>query len=244
MEPTHRQLANLEKKAKAIVGRLNRDDKPVVEPVVVEFAGSPKAGKTTTIDIVEHFFRRMGFKVWAPTEGAAKRTPYQLRRDLVAFNTWTLNYAISEILVAYHNVDQHDLIILDRGPFDSLAWMRLLKGREEHNLSEEELEVFERFACHPRWSKLIARLYLFTCDPQVSLKRETESKLTLRSGTAMNETLLSDLLKQYKQLEKEFRQDLLKSIPTSEDTTPKATSFGIAEDLLGIFDGRVDANQR
>lgn len=58
-----------------------------IPPVVVEFSGSPKSGKSTTIDIVSHYYKRLEFRVWAPTEGASKRTPYQLKRDLVAFNS-------------------------------------------------------------------------------------------------------------------------------------------------------------
>ena len=92
----------------------------------------------------------MGFKVWAPTEGASKRTPYQLKRDLVAINTWSLNYAISELLVAYHNIDRPDLIILDRGPFDSLAWMTVLCGNGQ--LDVDELNTIKpRF---PIWVEL------------------------------------------------------------------------------------------
>lgn len=86
-EPTTADLTSLEKRAKAVLEAYPS----ALSPVVVEFAGSPKAGKSTTIDIVAHFFKRMKYKVWAPTEGASKRTPYHLKRDLVAFNTWTLN---------------------------------------------------------------------------------------------------------------------------------------------------------
>src|SRR5436309_9566104 len=93
-------LNTLDERAKKV--RSARDSAKEL-PVVVEFSGSPKSGKTTNIDVLEHFFKRKGFRIWAPTEGAGKRTPYHLRRDLVAFNTWSLNYAISELLVAYYN---------------------------------------------------------------------------------------------------------------------------------------------
>lgn len=235
-EPTKAQLKTFEQRARSLAERSSHDH----SPVVVEFAGSPKAGKTTTIEIVEHFFKRMGFKVWAPTEGAAKRTPYHLKRDLVAFNTWTLNYAISEMLVAYYNVDHHDLVILDRGPFDSLAWMRLLK--EKNELSQEELKIFEQFALHPRWSKLFAKIYLFKCDPDISLQREMASKLTQRPGTAMNPKMLGGLLQQYERLERELLTYPLKPVDTSKGTTPRSTSFEIAKELLSELEQRADAS--
>ena len=168
---------------------------------MVEFAGSPKAGKTTNIDIVTHFFKRTDFKTWAPTEGASKRTPYYLRRDLVAFNAWALNYAISEILIAYHNVEEYDLVVLDRGPFDSLAWMRVL--RDDGELTPDEYTRIQAFARHPKWAKLVERVYLFTCRPETSLKREHEAKLIRSDGTAMNKTMLGKLHEQYSTLGKD-----------------------------------------
>lgn len=99
---TDQEDKELQDRARALLGRISEVRADAKLPLVVEFAGSPKAGKTTNIDIVTHFFKRTSFKTWAPTEGASKRTPYYLRRDLVAFNAWALNYAISETLTAYH----------------------------------------------------------------------------------------------------------------------------------------------
>lgn len=165
--PEEADLQALGERAKALKQRLGR----LAAPLIVEFSGSPKSGKTTNIDIVDHFFRRSGFKVWAPTEGASKRTPYHLRKDLVAFNAWSLNYAISELLLSYHNIDPMHLVILDRGPFDSLAWMGVLKQRGK--LTPSEYDIIRDFALHPKWAKLLTRIYLFTCYPRTSLDRET-----------------------------------------------------------------------
>jgi len=204
------------------------------QPLVVEFAGSPKSGKSTNIDILCHFFKRMGFKIWAPTEGASKRTPYSLKRDLVAFNTWSLNYAISELLVAYHNIERHDLIVLDRGPFDSLAWMTVLHGRGELGL--DELNTIKAFALHPKWSKLISRVYLFKCEADTSLRRELESKLTHGQGTAMNESMLNDLLDKYNSLLNELRGYPVKTFDTTTTKGPLDTAEPIAQDILEIME--------
>ena len=80
--PTESDLEQIARRAEEVQGKLSK----LTTPVIIEFSGSPKSGKTTNIDIIDHFFRRSNFKVWAPTEGASKRTPYNLRRDLVAFN--------------------------------------------------------------------------------------------------------------------------------------------------------------
>jgi len=227
-EPTADQLKALESAAESLSKKFSDD----IPSIVIEFAGSPKSGKSTTIDILTHFFKRNGWKVWAPTEGASKRTPYHLRRDLVAFNTWTLNYAVSELLVAYHNVDHHHLVIMDRGPFDSIAWMGLLQKRDK--LDSEECSIIRGFALHRRWASLISRIYLFECDPSVSLCRENESKLTTKSGTAMNENLLKELRAEYHRLADELSSYPVKRVTTSKSTTPRATSFELAGDIVDL----------
>lgn len=213
--------------------RSARHDNSNRAPVVVEFAGSPKSGKSTNIDIVSHFFKRMGFKVWAPSEGASKRTPYSLKRNLVAFNTWSLNYAISELLVAYYNIDQQDLVILDRGPFDSIAWMSLL--HERGDLDDNEFRVLRDFSLHPKWSLLISRLYLFTCDPKSSLERELSVKLTHGAGVAMNQDMLNSLLKEYQKLQLELNSYPVLPFDTTQSTGPLETAKQIATDVLNLL---------
>ena len=232
LEPNERDLDQLAEIATEVREARARSE---VQPVIVEFAGSPKSGKSTTIDVLTHFFKRMKFKVRAPTEGASKRTPYHLRRDLVAFNSYTLNYAISELLDAYYNIDQPDLVILDRGPFDSLAWLKLLRNKGE--LEAEAFEKMRAFALLPLWTNLISRIYLFSCDPDVSLDRENSAKLTRRSGTAMNTEMLTTLRDQYDQLGEELDSYPVVTIDTSETTDARGTSFRIATDLLELLRG-------
>src|SRR5687768_2951909 len=67
------------------------------QPVIVEFAGTPKSGKSTSINVVNHFFHRHEFNVFAPTEGVSKRTPRLLKKDLLYYNTWAACYALSQM---------------------------------------------------------------------------------------------------------------------------------------------------
>ncbi len=222
-------LDQLREDAKSILCS-RRTQSDAVRPSVIEFSGSPKAGKTTTIDIVGHFYRRLGFRVWAPTEGASKRTPYHLKKDLVAFNSWSLNYAISEILLAYYNVDSPDLIILDRGPFDSLAWMAMLQERGD--ISEDNYETIRNYATLEKWSSLVSKIFVFVCSPQDSLKRENESKLTTAPGTAMNNEMLAAMLAQYETLANESRAFPIIKVDTSRGSTQKETAHKVAREVL------------
>lgn len=211
-----------------------------LEPVVTEFAGSPKSGKTTNIDIVAHLFKRTGFKVLAPTEGASKRTPSVLKRDFVAFNSWSLAYAIQELLVGFYDVDKNDLVILDRGPFDSLAWMRVLKDRGK--LVDNNYDIIEAFALHEMWRDKIKRVYLFTCSTKKSLDREHESKLIKREGSAMNEPMLRELLEKYKELDTELDDYPVVTIDTTETSGPLSTAYVIADDICNIFENSIEGS--
>lgn len=231
----------LQDRARALLGRISEARADAKLPLVVEFAGSPKAGKTTNIDIVTHFFKRTSFKTWAPTEGASKRTPYYLRRDLVAFNAWALNYAISEILTAYHNVEEYDLVVLDRGPFDSLAWMRVL--RDDGKLTPDEYSRIQDFAQHPKWARLVERVYLFTCSPDTSMHREHEAKLIRSEGTAMNEEMLGKLHEQYSSLGTDSDTDnpsILKISTDDGGDGPRHTARQIATDIMDLLERKVE----
>ena len=237
---TDRRDKELQERATALVERislLRGEDKL---PLVVEFAGSPKAGKSTNIDIVTHFFKRTNFKTWAPTEGASKRTPYFLRRDLVAFNAWALNYAISEILTAYHNVEKYDLVVLDRGPFDSLAWMRVLK--DDGKLDQDGYDRIENFARHPKWANLVERIYLFTCSPATSLNREHDAKLIRSDGTAMNEAMLRKLHEQYESLgDKSDSEDTsIRRFSTDTGPGPRDTARAIVGDIMDLLERKAE----
>jgi thymidylate kinase len=238
-KPTSDDLDDLRQRAERIAQSLaaKGQDAPTV---AIEFAGSPKAGKSTNIDTVTHFFKRLGLKVWAPTEGASKRTPYHLKRDLVAYNAWALNYAISELLIGYHNVDKQHLVILDRGPFDSLAWMSLLRDKGE--LSDDEYQRIEGFSLHPKWIELIDRLYLFTCEPAESLNREHATKLVELEGSAVNDDFLTKLLNQYKALEQKLALsygDKIMALDTTSGSSPKQSAFNVAKDVVGVFEKRL-----
>lgn len=226
---------DLRDRAEALVERMPALRAGNKLPLIVEFAGSPKAGKSTTIDIVTHFFRRTKFKIWAPTEGASKRTPYFLRRDLVAFNAWALNYAISEILTAYHNVEEYDLVVLDRGPFDSLAWMGVLKDDEK--LDQDGYDRIKNFARHPKWADLVDRIYLFTCSPATSLIREHEAKLIQSDGTAMNEEMLRKLYSQYSSLGEDSTGDnaSIRKFATDNGDGPRETARKIVIDIMELM---------
>src|SRR6185437_144223 len=96
------------------------------------------------------------------------------------------------------------------------------------------------FALHPKWAKLVDRVYLFTCKPEISLARETAHKLTVKSGIAMNPGMLTRLLGQYTSLAEELEAYPVRTVNTdSGNHGAKNSSFAIASDLLDCFSAKI-----
>ena len=210
-------------------------------PLFVEFSGTPKSGKSNCIDIVTHFFRRAGYKILAPSEGASKRTPYYLKEDWVAFNTWSASYALMHVLEGLHGSDKYDLAILDRGLFDALAWFELLKIRGE--ITEEKRDQVHNFLCIDNWRSLIDLVLLFSTDPETSLERENRDKLTSEEGRAMNPTTLEQLNEAYDIVQRRYSDQFseFQLIDTSKQaqTTPQSTATEAATLILGAFQSNI-----
>jgi len=227
-------LYTLRDKATSTLEQLNSS--PPSRPVFVEFSGTPKSGKSTCIDIVSHFFRRVGFNVLAPTEGASKRTPYYLRRDLVAFNTWSASYALTHIIEGLHHSDRYHLAILDRGLFDALAWFQLLENDAE--ISREVRDTIHNFILVEKWKSVIDAVFLFTADSATSLERENEDKLIDEPGRTMNPDFLDKLNYAYAEVRESYGGEFkITDITTSkkEDTSPKSTAAQVADSILDLF---------
>lgn len=228
-------LEGLRAKAEAV--KLNLESKARERPVFVEFSGSPKSGKSTCIDIVGHFFKRLGFNTLAPTEGASKRTPYFLKDNFVAFNTWSACYALNHVLEGLYSSDRYDIAILDRGLFDALVWFEVLQNRGD--LTEEERDKVQSFLLIDHWRDVIDAIFLFRADPETSMERENRDKLVDDPGRAMNPEFLGVLNEAYTKVKEQYAAQFKKviSVDTSQvtGTTPQSTAFEVTEQVLELF---------
>ena len=229
MEIEESKLEELRSEARGIL-----DSWSFSRPLFVEFAGTPKSGKSTCIDTVNHFFRRLNYKVLAPTEGASKRTPYYLKDDWVAFNTWSATYALTHILEGLHGTDKYNLVIMDRGLFDALAWFELLRGRGE--IKSEDCDTIQRFLMVGHWQQLVDVVFLFQTDPETSLERENRGKLIEEPGRAMNPQALQTLNKAYQTIRNQHSEQFssLHVVDTSRNSgaTPQSTAFDVATQII------------
>jgi predicted ATPase len=96
-------------------------------PVVIEFAGVPKAGKTSTIAQIQNFLKRCGFRVQVVIERASV-CPIRDKKHFT-FNIWTAATTLSQILQQTQEpprAEDPQILILDRGLFDSVTWLTMM----------------------------------------------------------------------------------------------------------------------
>ena len=206
------QIAELESRAAKLKDLL--ETRTADRPMIIEFSGAPKAGKTRSISVLELFLKRNGIKTEVFTERASI-APIKSKGHL-NFNVWVSCASLQGMLEALY-LDL-DVFILDRGIFDALVWNEWLEktGKITHEESTQVAEVFAMI----RWTYVLYFVFVITCDPAVSIQREYADQLTTKRGTIMSE----DTLRQFKQsVDKTYQQyeKNFKKIVAIDTTTTK-----------------------
>src|SRR5258708_21041549 len=162
-------------------------------PLIIEFSGSPKAGKTRSISVLELFLKRNGITAEVFTERASI-APIKSKGHLY-FNIWVSCASPQGMLESlYRDID---VFILDRGIFDALVWNAWLLMTAKIN--KEEADQVEQFFTMKRWTDLVDVVFVLRCEPSVSIAREHADQLTTKRGTIMAEGTLKQFLECIKQ---------------------------------------------
>lgn len=202
---------------------------------VLEFAGTPKSGKSTSVEAVRHFFSRNGYRVHVLAERAAM-CPIPMKGHLF-FNTWCMASMLAELLA---NVEtETDLIIVDRGLMDSLVWLVMQKNRGE--ISSEEATSFERFALLPRWTSLIDLALVMYVDPKEALDRERKQRIATKDGSIMNTSTLETISESVSQAVELYSKSFKKLLShDSTGSTVRSYNIKIIEEILDQFEEFLD----
>lgn len=163
------------------------------KPIVIEFAGTPKAGKTSTIGHISTFLKRCGFKVEIVVERASV-CPVKDKKH-ANFNVWTACTTLSQLIEKTQippRPDDPQILFLDRGIFDSICWLRLMEKLQR--LRKQEKSMIENFLLIPDWRDKIAGVILMTASPVDSMQREQGVLPFINVfGSIMNESVLEQM---------------------------------------------------
>ena len=109
------------------------------KPFMVEFSGTPEAGKTTTINTVANMLRNINYKVIVLKE-SAESLPPEIPKGTFYANMWMHLITQAGLLKAIYA--DTDIALIDRGIIDSKFYGQ--KFLKEGGCSKEEYEEFER----------------------------------------------------------------------------------------------------
>lgn len=157
-------------------------------PIVIEFCGSPKAGKTSCINSLDIFLRRNNFRTKILPERASV-CPIRNKFDPL-FNIWSSCAALAQLseMISNHSRN-YDLVLLDRGIFDALCWFEW--ARDEGYLRQDDFDRFVGFFTAIKWRSLLDIVFLFSASPETSMDREYRNLLTRKEGSVMRPRVLN-----------------------------------------------------
>lgn len=206
-------------------------------PIVIEFSGSPKAGKTSCINALKQFLKRNGFEVEVIQERASV-CPVNDKHSPM-FNIWTACTSIASLIGILENKKSTcDVVILDRGIFDSLCWFEWLE--EQGKMDNSFREIVCNLLLRNEFVSKIDIVFSFTVEPEISIKREFASLLTDELGTIMNETVLKEYLKAIEEVTQKYSKyfNSVHRIDTSkqdQDNTSKEVTEKTLQTLKDLF---------
>jgi predicted NUDIX family phosphoesterase len=161
--------------------------------LVVEFAGVPKAGKTSTLNHIYSFLRRCGFRCEVVVERASV-CPIRDKRHF-NFNIWTACTTLCQLLDKTQNPprdDDPDILFLDRGIFDAVCWLSLLEGLGR--ITSEDRAKAEAFFLTADWTSRVSGVIAMSATPRDALDRE-QGLLPVEGsgGSIMNPVVLRQM---------------------------------------------------
>lgn len=202
---------------------------------VVEFCGTPKAGKSTAVEAIRHFFARNGMRVHVLQE-RAERCPIPMKGHLF-FNTWCASSSLAEFLEVVEA--EADVLLVDRGLFDALVWLTLQENRGE--VTSEEVAGISNFLLLERWRRLTDLVLVMSAQPETAIQRELDARISARPGSIMNPRVLQAIAEALRNTLDRY-QDRFHSVEHLDTTgqSPRETNEQIAGHVLGGMEGMLN----
>ncbi|MDO9087291.1 MAG: hypothetical protein Q7U53_13875 [Anaerolineaceae bacterium] len=172
--------------------------------MIIEFAGSPRSGKSTTLDTIKDYYIRLGNNVKLYTEGARFCPFPNTSRVSTAF--WLANHALNNIIEGKNQFIKSTMIFQDRGLFDALGFLLLLEiegildsQNEIHPFTQNKKkeDIFYYMNLFANWGKYVDIVFLFEIEPEIAIKRDIALQIGAGPGLITNLITLDNLQKSY-----------------------------------------------
>lgn len=210
---------------------------PLDKPFIIEFSGTPRTGKTTTINNLYDFFKKGGFDVEIIEEFTTSKYYKEYLKDkLKEMSLGDSNIIILEKV--YKQLQDSleldkDIILIDRSINDRQIW-NYRRYKTGEMASEQYFEARDKYKEISK--ELIDFLLITYADPLTSLKRDYLSSLALEQRSFLNEKNIDDYNRCLYDLQELFYQsvDSFCLIDTSHIDTNDVAS-NVAFNILPVM---------
>ena len=207
------------------------------KPFVIEFSGTPRTGKTTTINNLYDFFKKGGFNTTIIEEFTTSKYYKEVFKkkyqdvSSTESNMGILEEVTKQLKEAINS--NKEIILIDRSINDRQIWnyRRYKKGQMPEELYQESKEKYSSIS-----KELIDFLIVTYADPLVSLKRDYYSSLALEERHFLNIdniTEYNNSLKELKELLNNSVENLL--LLDTSSISISDTSVEIASQILPVL---------
>lgn len=158
------------------------------KPFLIEFLGTCRSGKSTSIDLIQDVLIKNGLKVLVVDEEYVKITKEINHDRNKKMNIDSLDYTnniIEEKISIYDSTcnEDYDIIIYDRGINDEFIWLNVF-GASSSDISNYHEKLNER---------KVDLLIIMTCSVETTLKRKYLNSLSVMPSKWTN----SDVMTKY-----------------------------------------------
>lgn len=157
------------------------------KPLIVEFAGTPNAGKDTQAYVISDYLEDVyNYKVRVIDE-AIKSCHMDKCSDMERLTKAVALTVVRFYEASFENPGDYDFVIFNRGLFDGLAFVHAAHMRDRISQEQERIHINYLLS----YAHLLDIVFLFLISPEESLRREKESrrnfvaKLAERDGASL-----------------------------------------------------------
>ena len=129
-----------------------------------------------------------------------------------------------------------DIIIVDRGIFDSLVW--LLLQRERGELTQQEADTIEAFMLLDRWRSLVDLSIVMSVDAEIAMQREVAQRITNIPGSIMNPDVLGAITRSVHAAIDRYRSKFPQMLPidTSASRNVRESNTSLADNIVDCLE--------
>lgn len=191
VEKLGRQKETIEENLAYIKENLGKLD----EPIIIEFTGTPKSGKTTLVQNLQVLFEKAGITVNKKRE-TAEYNPID-DKGIEEYNLWMIMELMKNVSEDLSSKEPK-IVIYDRGVLDRIPWIDT--SVEDGSFPKEDVQAIHGLYATKFMSKYRPLTYCFNTSPRISILRKG------KPGRLVNEETLTSFNGNLKKAEPFFRR--------------------------------------